>query len=115
MCPPVTGYRVPQVVKEDRTARLLRGHIMNADDLKKLTTESPKELAALLKQGRGERLITLLNTMGRFHRHSLHNVIPTSSTPSPGCSISRAPCVDTAWPSLNSAMMTARKRQRIST
>jgi hypothetical protein len=47
---------------------------MNADDLKKLTTESLKELAALLEQGRSERLITLLKTMGRFHRYSLHNV-----------------------------------------
>jgi hypothetical protein len=46
---------------------------MNADDLKKLTTESLKELAALLEQGRSERLITLLKTMGRFHRYSLHN------------------------------------------
>lgn len=47
---------------------------MNADDLKKLTTESLKELAALLEQGRSERLVTLLTTMGRFHRYSLHNV-----------------------------------------
>jgi hypothetical protein len=47
---------------------------MNADDLKKLTTESLKELAALLEQGRSERLVTLLKTMGRFHRYSLHNV-----------------------------------------
>jgi hypothetical protein len=44
---------------------------MNADDLNKLTTESLKELAALLEQGRSERLITLLKTMGRFHRYSL--------------------------------------------
>jgi hypothetical protein len=47
---------------------------MNADDLKKLTTESLKELAALLELGRSERLIALLKTMGRFHRYSLHNV-----------------------------------------
>jgi len=47
---------------------------MNADDLKKLTTESLKELAALLEQGRSERLIALLKTIGRFHRYSLHNV-----------------------------------------
>jgi hypothetical protein len=50
------------------------GHIMNADDLKKLTTELLAELAALLEQGRSERLIALLKTMGRFHRYSLHNV-----------------------------------------
>jgi hypothetical protein len=47
---------------------------MNADDLKKLTTKSLKELAALLEQGRSERLLTLLKTMGRFHRYSLNNV-----------------------------------------
>ena len=47
---------------------------MNADDLKKLTTESLNELAALLEQGRSEGLIALLKTMGRFHRYSLHNV-----------------------------------------
>jgi len=47
---------------------------MNADDLKKLTTESLKELAVLLQQGRSERLLALLKTMGRFHRYSLHNV-----------------------------------------
>src|ERR671918_1200875 len=74
MCPPVTGCRVPQVVKEHRTARVVGGHIMNADDLKKLTTDSLSELAALLEQGRSERLIALLKTMGRFHRYSLHNV-----------------------------------------
>ena len=47
---------------------------MNADDLKKLTTESLNELAALLEQGRSERLTSLLKTMARFHRYSLHNV-----------------------------------------
>jgi hypothetical protein len=47
---------------------------MNADDLKKRTTESLKELAALLEQGRSERLTSLLKTMARFHRYSLHNV-----------------------------------------
>jgi len=31
------GCRVPQVVKEHRSARLKGGRIMNADDLKKLT------------------------------------------------------------------------------
>src|SRR5262245_53652220 len=47
---------------------------MNADDLKKRTTESLKELAALLGQGRSERLTSLLTTMARFHRYSLHNI-----------------------------------------
>src|SRR5213594_3109448 len=47
---------------------------MNADDLKKLTTESLKQLAALLEQGQSERLTSLLKTMARFHRYSLHNV-----------------------------------------
>jgi hypothetical protein len=39
---------------------------MNADDLKKLTTESLKGLAALLEQWRSERLLALLETMGCF-------------------------------------------------
>jgi hypothetical protein len=43
---------------------------MNADDLKKLTTESLKQLAALLEQGQSERLTTLLKTMARFHHYS---------------------------------------------
>jgi hypothetical protein len=47
---------------------------MNADDLKKRTTESLNELAALLEQGRSERLTSLLTTMARFHRYSLHNI-----------------------------------------
>ena len=47
---------------------------MNADDLKKLTNESLQQLAALLEQGRSERLTSLLQTMARFHRYSLHNV-----------------------------------------
>src|SRR5688572_1231548 len=50
------------------------GHIMNADDLKKLTTESLNELAALLEHGHSERLTSLLEMMARFHRYSLHNV-----------------------------------------
>jgi hypothetical protein len=50
------------------------GHIMNADDLKKLTSESLKELADLLDQGHSGRLTSLLKTMARFHRYSLHNV-----------------------------------------
>ena len=47
---------------------------MNADDLKKLTTESLNQLAALLEQGHSEQLTRLLQTMARFHRYSLHNV-----------------------------------------
>jgi antirestriction protein ArdC len=50
------------------------GHIMNADDLKKLTTESLKELADLIDQGHSSRLTSLLKMMARFHRYSLHNV-----------------------------------------
>ena len=46
----------------------------HADDLKKLTTESLKQFAALLEQGQSERLTSLLKTMARFHRYSLHNV-----------------------------------------
>jgi antirestriction protein ArdC len=47
---------------------------MNADDLKKLTTESLKQLASMLDEGRSERLTSLLTTMARFHRYSLHNI-----------------------------------------
>jgi N-terminal domain of anti-restriction factor ArdC len=50
------------------------GHIMNADDLKKITTESLKQLAQLLEQGHSDRLTSLLKTMARFHRYSLNNV-----------------------------------------
>src|SRR5436190_24045647 len=86
----MTGCRVPQVVKEPRTARLKAGHSMNADDLKKRTTESLKDLAALLEQGRSERLTSLLKTMARFHRYSLHKVClivsqRATATPVAGC------------------------------
>jgi antirestriction factor ArdC-like protein len=47
---------------------------MNADDLKKLTTESLKQLASMLDEGQIDRLTSLLTTMARFHRYSLHNV-----------------------------------------
>jgi N-terminal domain of anti-restriction factor ArdC len=47
---------------------------MNADDLKKLTTDSLNHLAALLDQGESERLTALLKTIARFHRYSFHNV-----------------------------------------
>jgi antirestriction protein ArdC len=50
------------------------GHIMNADDLKKITTESLKQLAELLEQGQSDRLTSLLKTMARFHRYSLNNI-----------------------------------------
>jgi hypothetical protein len=43
---------------------------MNADALKKLTTESLNQLAAMLDQGHSERLTSLLATMARFHRYS---------------------------------------------
>ncbi len=68
------GLPGSSLVKEHRTAQLKGGHIMNADDLKKLTTESLTQLAALLEQGHSERLMSLLKTMARFHRYSLHNV-----------------------------------------
>jgi hypothetical protein len=47
---------------------------MNADDLKKLTTESLKQLASMLDEGHSERLTSLLTTMARFHRYSLNNI-----------------------------------------
>jgi hypothetical protein len=47
---------------------------MNATDLTKLTTDSLDKLAVLLDAGRSAELSTLLKTMGRFHRYSLHNI-----------------------------------------
>lgn len=47
---------------------------MNADELKKLTTESLDHLSAALAQGHSERLSALLKTMAQFHRYSFHNV-----------------------------------------
>jgi glutamate mutase epsilon subunit len=47
---------------------------MNADDLKKLTTDSIDRLAALLDAGQSDQLTTFLKAMARFHRYSFHNV-----------------------------------------
>ena len=54
LCVLHTGCRVPLVVKEPRTARSQGGHIMNADELKKLTTDSLDRLAALLDEGQSD-------------------------------------------------------------
>src|SRR5438874_4426342 len=67
------GCRVPQVAKEPRTTVDWR-NIMNADELKKLTTESLDHLSAALAEGHSERLSALLKTMAQFHRYSFHNV-----------------------------------------
>ncbi len=40
---------------------------MNADQLKKLTTDALGTLAALLDEGHSDRLTALLKTMSRFH------------------------------------------------
>ncbi len=47
---------------------------MNADDLKKLSTDAVERLAALLDAGHSEQLAAFLKAMGRFHRYSVHNV-----------------------------------------
>jgi antirestriction protein ArdC len=47
---------------------------MNADELKKLTSESLDHLGAALAEGHSERLRALLKTMAQFHRYSFHNV-----------------------------------------
>src|SRR5437868_1117039 len=67
------GCRVPQAAKEPRTTVDWR-NIMNADELKKLTTESLDHLSAALAEGHSERLTALLKTMAQFHRYSFHNV-----------------------------------------
>jgi hypothetical protein len=41
---------------------------MNADDLKKLTTDSIDRLAALLDARQSDQLTTFLKAMARFHR-----------------------------------------------
>lgn len=52
---------------------------MNADELKKLTTEALDKLATLLDAGHSEHLTALLKTMGRFHRYSFSNICLMSS------------------------------------
>jgi len=47
---------------------------MNADHLKKLTTDALDRLGALLDAGQSHELTALLRTMARFHRYSLHNL-----------------------------------------
>jgi hypothetical protein len=50
------------------------GHIMNADELKKLTTTALDQLRTALAAGHSERLTALLKTMARFHRYSVNNI-----------------------------------------
>ncbi len=50
------------------------GHIMKADELKKITTDALDKLAALLDEGHSDQLTALLKTMARFHKYSWHNV-----------------------------------------
>ncbi len=47
---------------------------MNADQLKKLTTDALDRLGSLLDAGQSDQLTALLKTMARFHRYSLHNL-----------------------------------------
>ena len=47
---------------------------MNADELKKLTTDALDQLRAALDMGHSDRLTALLKTMARFHRYSINNV-----------------------------------------
>ena len=68
-----TGCRVPLGVKEPRTARP-KEDTMNADELKKITTDALDTLAALLDEGHSDRSTALLKTMARFHKYSFHNV-----------------------------------------
>lgn len=52
---------------------------MNADQLKKLTTDALDRLGALLDAGQSDQLTALLKTMARFHRYSFHNICMISS------------------------------------
>jgi hypothetical protein len=47
---------------------------MNADDLKKLTTDAVDRLASLLDAGHSDELAAMLRAIARFHRYSFHNV-----------------------------------------
>jgi antirestriction protein ArdC len=47
---------------------------MNADDLKKLTTDALDRLATLLDAGHSDQVAAFLKAMARFHRYSFHNV-----------------------------------------
>jgi hypothetical protein len=47
---------------------------MNADDLKKLTSDAVDRLALLLDAGHSDQLTATLRAMARFHRYSFHNV-----------------------------------------
>jgi hypothetical protein len=68
LCPP-DGLPDSSVVKEPRTSRLQGGHIMNADDLKKLTTDALDRLARLLNDAqlccRWEALTTMTSSSGQ--------------------------------------------------
>jgi hypothetical protein len=46
---------------------------MNADELKKLTTEALDQLSTALTQGHREPLTAVLTTRAQFHRDSFHN------------------------------------------
>lgn len=52
---------------------------MTADAIKTFTTNALDKLAALLDEGKSERLIALLKTMARFHKYSWHNVFLIAS------------------------------------
>jgi hypothetical protein len=48
--------------------------IMNADELKKLTTEALGQRSTALAHGHREHVTALLKTRAQFHRDSFHNV-----------------------------------------
>src|SRR5438270_13533289 len=47
---------------------------MNAENLKKLTTNALDQLSTALEQGHSERLAAMLKAMAQFHHYSWHNV-----------------------------------------
>jgi hypothetical protein len=70
---------------------------MNADDLKKLTTDSLDRLAGLLDAGHSDQLAALLKAMARFHRYSFNNVCLIASQ----CPTATRVAGFNAWRSLN--------------
>src|SRR6202521_571540 len=52
---------------------------MNSENIKKVTNQAIEQLVAALNQGRSETLTQYLAAIGRFHRHSLRNVMLIAS------------------------------------
>ena len=52
---------------------------MKSEQIKEITNNATKQLAAALNAGHSQALTGYLNAIGRFHRYSLHNVLLIAS------------------------------------